>query len=125
MQRIKIYKMATAIGFFILHLGAHGQERILSVNDYIHDINSAKYVTKTRGPAYEAEVARLASNPQAMVKFINTESPVTNASKALEKIHVAYEFKRPLSKCFGGQNFSAATTEKTDHACVDAAGFKR
>lgn len=96
-----------------------------SVNDYIHDIDNARLVVKKGKPAYEAEVAKLASNPQAMIKFVNTESPITNASKALEKIHSAYEFKRPLSKCFGGQPFSNASTEKTDHTCVDAAGFKR
>ena len=111
--------------FLAVPLAAISQERIPSVNDYIHDISNARATIKSGKSAYDAEVARLASNPQAMIKFVNTESPMTNASKALERIHSAYEFKRPLSKCFGGQQFSSATTEKTDHACVDAAGFKR
>ena len=122
MMIVRLYLLATLLA---MPLAAISQERIPSVNDYIHDISNARAVVKNGKSAYEAEVARHASNTQAMIKFVNTESPITNASKALERIHSAYEFKRPLSKCFGGQQFSSATTEKTDHACVDAAGFKR
>ena len=96
-----------------------------SIKDYLHDIDSARAVAKNGKAAYEAEVARLASKPDAMVKFINTKSPFTNANKALATLLNAYEFKRPLSKCFGGQSFGAATTAITDHSCVDSAGFKR
>ena len=70
-------------------------------------------------------LGKLASKPQEMVKFINTESPVVNASHALSRLYTSFEVKQPLSKCFGGKKLADITTASTDHACVDAAGFKR
>lgn len=104
---------------------ATAQQRTSSVNFYVHDIDAARLVVKRDRAAYEKEVARLASTPQEMVKFMNTESPIVNAGRALSKIHTAFQTNGALSKCFGGKLFSAASTASTDHACVDAAGFKR
>ena len=104
---------------------ATAQQTTPSVNFYVHDIDAARLVMKRDRAAYEKEVARLALTPQEMVKFMNTESPIVNAGRALNKIHTAFQANGALSKCFGGKRFSTASTASTDHACVDAAGFKR
>ena len=101
------------------------QQTTPSVNFYVHDIDAARLVMKRDRAAYEKEIARLASTPQEMVKFMSTESPIVNAGRALNKIHTAFQVNGAISKCFGGKLFSAASTASTDHACVDAAGFKR
>ena len=119
------YVLASALTAIFCSNLATAQQATPSVNFYVHDIDAARLVMKSDRAVYEKEVARLASTPQEMVKFMNTESPIVNAGRALNKIHTAFQANGALSKCFGGKRFSTASTASTDHACVDAAGFKR
>ena len=104
---------------------AMAEQKHPSVNFYIHDVDAARQVIKKDRAAYETEVARLAPTSEQMMKFMSTPSPIVNASSALSRIHSAFQVKGPLSKCFGDARLSAITTASTDHACVEAAGFKR
>ena len=123
MQTIRVLCVALTAG--VVSSLAIAQQKPPSINFYIHDVDTARMVVKRDRAVYEAELGKLASKPQEMVKFINTESPVVNASHALSRLYTSFEVKQPLSKCFGGKKLADITTASTDHACVDAAGFKR
>ena len=105
MQRIQAYRLLIVCG--ALALSACTQEKVPSVADYMHDIDSAKAMLDL----YKTDV----------VKY-QTDARVINASAAMAKYSSSREFGSALSKCWSTK---PATTAGTDHACVDAQGFKR
>ena len=76
-----------------------------SVADYLHDIDSARSLLKEVGK----DPAKYASDPNAM-----------NAAQANSLISIS-----KVNDCWPKAESNRITTANTNHACLDAAGYKR
>ena len=103
MQRVQTSIVLIALAAF--SLAGCGNEKHKSVADYLHDIDSARSLLKEVGK----DPAKYASDPNAM-----------NAAQANSLISIS-----KVNECWPKAESNRITTANTNHACLDAAGFKR
>lgn len=101
MQRVQTSIVLIALAAF--SLAGCGSEKHKSVADYLHDIDSARSLLKEVGK----DPAKYASDPNAM-----------NAAQANSLISIS-----KVNDCW--PKAESITTANTNHACLDAAGYKR
>ena len=101
MQRIQKFGLLIAVaGIF---LGGCIKEKTKTVSEYLHDIDAAKSAILV----YDNDRGNNQNNPD----FIN-------ALTAKGKV-------QSLNDCWPKKDVDRFTTANTDHACLDAAGYKR
>ena len=100
MQRIQTFRLLIA-GSFVF-LAACSQEKVPTVSDYLHDIDSANAMLAL----YKTDVAKYQSDP----RVINASAAM--AATAADSVMACWP-KKPK------------TTAGTDHACLDNKGYKR
>ena len=120
----------TALSLALIFCAATSQAagNSFSINDLIHDVDLMKQLMKEAKPIYAAADAKMSMTDENAIEkaYAHIPKKYENANEAYLKILSQFEFKKPLSKCFGpNATFLKITTASTDHACVDAAGFKR
>ena len=103
MQRVQTSIVLIALAAF--SLAGCGNEKHKSVADYLHDIDSARSLLKEVGK----DPAKYASDPNAM-----------NAAQANSLISIS-----KVNECWPKAESNRITTANTNHACLDAAGYKR
>ena len=103
MQRVQASIVLIAVAAF--SLAGCGNEKHKSVADYLHDIDSARSLLKEVGK----DPAKYASDPNAM-----------NAAQANSLISIS-----KVNDCWPKADSNRITTANTNHACLDAAGYKR
>ena len=103
MQRVQTSIVLIALA--ALSLAGCGSEKHKSVADYLHDIDSARSLLKEVGK----DPAKYASDPNAM-----------NAAQANSLISIS-----KVNDCWPKAESNRITTANTNHACLDAAGYKR
>ena len=103
MQRVQASIVLIAVAAF--SLAGCGNEKHKSVADYLHDIDSARSLLKEVGK----DPAKYASDPTAM-----------NAAQANSLISIS-----KVNDCWPKADSNRITTANTNHACLDAAGYKR
>lgn len=103
MQRVQASIVLIAVAAF--SLAGCGNEKHKSVADYLHDIDSARSLLKEVGK----DPAKYASDPNAM-----------NAAQANSLISIS-----KVNDCWPKAESNRITTANTNHACLDAAGYKR
>lgn len=103
MQRVQAFVVLMAVAAF--SLAGCGNEKHKSVADYLHDIDSARSLLKEVGK----DPAKYASDPNA-----------TNAAQANSLISIS-----KVNDCWPKADSNRITTANTNHACLDAAGYKR
>ena len=103
MQRVQTSIVLIALAAF--SLAGCGSEKHKSVADYLHDIDSARSLLKEVGK----DPAKYASDPNAM-----------NAAQANSLISIS-----KVNDCWPKTDSNRITTANTNHACLDAAGYKR
>ena len=103
MQRVQSSIVLIAVAAF--SLAGCGNEKHKSVADYLHDIDSAGSLLKEVGK----DPAKYASDPNAM-----------NAAEANSLISIS-----KVNDCWPKADSNRITTANTNHACLDAAGYKR
>ena len=103
MQRVQTSIVLIALAAFTL-VGC-GSEKHKSVADYLHDIDSARSLLKEVGK----DPAKYASDPNAV-----------NAAQANSLISIS-----KVNDCWPKTDSNRITTANTNHACLDAAGYKR
>lgn len=105
MQRIQALRLLIIGGLLVI--AGCSQEKVPSIADYMHDMDSVKEMLEL----YKSDPAKY-----------QTDARVKNASAAWSAFTAAKEFSRPLSKCWATK---PPTTVGTDHVCLDNNGFKR
>ena len=103
MQRVQASIVLIAVAAF--SLAGCGNEKHKSVADYLHDIDSARSLLKEVGK----DPAKYASDPNAM-----------NAAQANSLISIS-----KVNDCWPKAESNRITSANTNHACLDAAGYKR
>lgn len=103
MQRVQTSIVLMAVAAFTL--AGCGNEKHKSVADYLHDIDSARALLKEVGK----DPAKYAGDANAM-----------NAAQANSLISVS-----KVNDCWPKSDSNRITTANTNHACLDAAGYKR
>ena len=103
MQRVQASIVLIAVAAF--SLAGCGNEKHKSVADYLHDIDSARSLLKEVGK----DPAKYASDPNAM-----------NAAEANSLLSIS-----KVNDCWPKAESNRITTANTNHACLDAAGYKR
>ena len=103
MQRVQASIVLIAVAAF--SLAGCGNEKHKSVADYLHDIDSARSLLKEVGK----DPAKYASDPNAM-----------NAAQANSLISIS-----KVNDCCPKAESNRITSANTNHACLDAAGYKR
>lgn len=101
MQRIQKNRLLMAL--VALFLAACGKEPVLTVADYLHDMDKANSVIKN------------ASNDPA--RFQNDGNYI-NASSARGRV-------QSLNDCWPKNDVNRFSTANTDHACLDTKGYRR
>lgn len=102
-QKTRVFATAAALA---LSLPAFGEWKTPTVADYMHDIDKARVMNEKGKNDY----AKYKDDPAVM-----------NAAAALAKLSTQGP---SLKECWGG-SVGKASTATTDHACLDAKGYKR
>lgn len=102
-QNPRVLAIAAAL---TLSMPAFGEGKAPSVADYMHDIDKARVMNEKGKNDY----AKYKDDPAVM-----------NAAAALAKLSTQGP---SLKECWGG-SVGKASTATTDHACLDAKGYKR
>lgn len=96
-----------------------------SVNYFLHNVEEAVSLVAAGKKSYEAEVARLSAvDINKMIAFVNADTPINNASKAMSKLNEAFEFKKPLSKCYSNKNYLKIKNNEINKKCLEELGVK-